>query len=968
MCLAFGAFLLSTGSAQVADHFDQAGPIGWGNGVSVPIDFSQATIEIGEAADLDEQGSLTVWGTWTPEEAGTYVLSTDAEAWTIGISVYVGDARNHLTPLGNASLGDREALYRRVVDVNAGVRHFVRFELAPDAFPGTVHVSLEKRRRGSNEAYSSATQLVMIDDTVSARGRYLGEALWWRWTVPETDAYELLRDDSGAVVAIGTAVASEAKFHNRVRRGQSGHVLLLESGEELAIKLSTTLPDTEVALSLRPVDYPQATFTTLETPIDLGSGESVSIPRTILNRSRRSSVFNEAGFRNHWKWTPTFTGLAEINIDYWSGQSRSLAMVQWKGTSFRSFGALDQDIEADPYFEVTNGEEVTIQLSDDLARLPGAVAFTLRPASPPSNDAFESAAELGVTDTTSRYLIQETSATSEPGEAIHGRAKDGTAAHSRWWTWSPRTTGIFTISASKRQVSVYRGDALSQLEAIAAGRDTISFTADANNLYRIATATDEPFAGGRLRITQRDRTNVPEPPNASWETAIDLGNDRAVSFSGRPGIGRPAWWEWVAPETGVARLVRAAPADLLRREPFRVHEFRDGELQTLSEGSGAVPFLARAGVRYFFEMIGEGDSLQADVRILTSDFAVNNTRETAEPLSETPFSTTSQFLTSQAMPTDELWWRWQPKEAGFYDIRVVGAAGAIDILDSEDRSTPLFPSTYLPQLGGHFQASPDETYHVRLQAPSPFHSFVSLQLRRLPLQPHADERDEAIDLGSGETVRYETSFAGATPSEAPNDHDDIWFRWTAPNGGLLDIDVESSPSKTIWRGEIDAAELEHAHRPLYVQEGHQYLIRVGHRTDRPDARVTELQLDLREQQSVYENWVETIYLGLGGPEEDPDEDGINNLLELALGGNPISRLVSKEDRVAWPRIEHGPDGPVFRCHVSETIGFGAEPISVHLETSSDLRTWERTALDPGEVAIPLPAGTSNYYRLRVALP
>jgi hypothetical protein len=93
-----------------------------------------------------------------------------------------------------------------------------------------------------------------------------------------------------------------------------------------------------------------------------------------------------------------------------------------------------------------------------------------------------------------------------------------------------------------------------------------------------------------------------------------------------------------------------------------------------------------------------------------------------------------------------------------------------------------------------------------------------------------------------------------------------------------------------------------------------------------------------ESESAYRDWLQTFFTGedidnpeIGGLESDPDQDGVINFIEYALGMNP-----SEKDDDLLPTITRDESGRfVYTYLKSET----ADSVSYEVRTSKDLREW-----------------------------
>lgn len=124
---------------------------------------------------------------------------------------------------------------------------------------------------------------------------------------------------------------------------------------------------------------------------------------------------------------------------------------------------------------------------------------------------------------------------------------------------------------------------------------------------------------------------------------------------------------------------------------------------------------------------------------------------------------------------------------------------------------------------------------------------------------------------------------------------------------------------------------------------------------------------------------------LSGDDSDPDQDGLSNLMEYALGGNPHSSspLRTNDSQPLAPRLipPSSPGDPWMFCYFSRKMGDGVD-ISYTVQSSSNLAadswipelgTAQMNHLDDewDEIAIPLsspPTGTNKrFFQLKVSV-
>jgi hypothetical protein len=101
-----------------------------------------------------------------------------------------------------------------------------------------------------------------------------------------------------------------------------------------------------------------------------------------------------------------------------------------------------------------------------------------------------------------------------------------------------------------------------------------------------------------------------------------------------------------------------------------------------------------------------------------------------------------------------------------------------------------------------------------------------------------------------------------------------------------------------------------------------------------------------------------------GPEVDADRDGISNIIEYIIGGNPVNQM----DAALLPSVQQvtaDPDGDstasdyLLFTHRRTTRAANNSSVGVKIEWSTDLAAWQNAAVTAGVVILaePLESGT-----------
>ena len=219
-------------------------------------------------------------------------------------------------------------------------------------------------------------------------------------------------------------------------------------------------------------------------------------------------------------------------------------------------------------FFADQGETYRIRVSHAGTGLPLTLHWLQGPR--PANDDFRQAVTL--TGAAGSAEGSNQGATLQPGEQF------GSLAATTWHRWQAPTDGVWQFKADhgSARLLAFTGNAVADLRLVSGYPSrSISFPARAGEIYRIAVAAEDAFAGGRrYRLTWGEGTpsddnddfaNAEEISGASSSIGISLEETTSVE-PGEPvatGV-RTRWWRWTAPEDGryTWRLVNTPHTEL----------------------------------------------------------------------------------------------------------------------------------------------------------------------------------------------------------------------------------------------------------------------------------------------------------------------------------------------------------------------------------------------------------------------
>jgi hypothetical protein len=467
-------------------------------------------------------------------------------------------------------------------------------------------------------------------------------------------------------------------------------------------------------------------------------------------------------------------------------------------------------------------------------------------AAPPANDAFANATALGATVpvNTSGTNVDATLETGEPLPV-------STAVASVWWKWTAPATASFQVdtdtSSPDTALGVYTGTAVAALTTIASNDNISTSDTDSRVIFNGTSGTTYAIQIMSARVGRGVcRLNIKQrPPEGSdaFASATDLGQpatangggyiNAATMESGEPKIptgfwNRSLWWKWKAPATGVVEIntvgsgyntalaiYTGTSVTALTRVAW------NNDITTAPTSfQSRVRFPATAGVIYLIQVAGgsstTGDTLleikPGPVPPANDSFAgatnmgaigsttvtgtnVNATLEVGEP---TPVS--------DQITTQSVWWRWTAPATGQVEVNTTGSAfntilavftgDSVSALNLEAFNDDA-PGATAGESESNFPAVAGQTYYIQVSArtgPNP-EGAVTLTLASGLAGAVNDHFAAAANLGSAATTTVTGTNIGATvePGEpAPGGTGSVWWRWTAPATGPVEINTLGS--------------------------------------------------------------------------------------------------------------------------------------------------------------------------------
>jgi hypothetical protein len=444
------------------------------------------------------------------------------------------------------------------------------------------------------------------------------------------------------------------------------------------------------------------------------------------------------------------------------------------------------------------------------------------------NDDFLDAASMaGTFDEDSATFEASPASTPQPGEPAHaGRA----AEHSVWWRWTATRTGFVTLSscgtvsnAADSTLAVYRGDALSDLEPVAAaddgcgeaggsGRAKLSFYAVEGEIYRIAADLH-----GTTSITSV-RLSLP-PSNDRLARAFDLtahgyGSGSLTAATSEPGEpdhagrsgGRSLWYAWTAARTAPVEISTCGYVDTV------LGVYTGSTVDALEEiasdddsnpywcgdfGASLVRFVAQAGTTYRIAVDGK-DGATGAVSLSVRTAPPADRFAAAAQLEPQRDGTSVDLRLTTAEPGEPAhggrpaarssWLRFTPERASVIEASVC-SSGATDTVLAAYTGGDLQALTLVAQdddaigcegdvTGARirFEAAAGVTYFIAVDASSPI--AVRLEVKLLTANDDlAEAADLALDPGTiADTLIGATREAGEPEHGAGETAVSAWYR------------------------------------------------------------------------------------------------------------------------------------------------------------------------------------------------
>jgi len=472
-----------------------------------------------------------------------------------------------------------------------------------------------------------------------------------------------------------------------------------------------------------------------------------------------------------------------------------------------------------------------------------------------NNDDFAAATLLAGTRLT--VLGSNVGASREALEPLHAGVVGGKSV---WWRWQAPTNGSVVLSTLGSDfdtlLAVYTGDTVGALTPVAANDDDsvhgvtsrAAFNAVAGANYAIAV-DGKAGASGQIVLT----IVFPCPPNDDFAYRIAITSLPATvagsnvgatyeegepphSYYATPSTGRSVWWSWTAPEDMKVSL-DTTDSDFTAVVAVYTGESLANLSLVLSNGDHAKPvwaLVAKAGTTYQIAVDGNpwsgSEPLEGNI-VLRMDRAASPANDDfagradlsamSLPLSVTADNTLATREPGEPPPWSglTLWWTWTAPRNGTVTATATGdlspalgvytgsSLAALTLVDAN--SYAPFQPTFCRVS---FKAVAGTAYQLVVDGhawdyPGP----IALQMTWANPPPNDDFASAQVMSGEAWTATGTNADATREPGEPDTGSASVWWSWTAPTNGNVELRYSGSLSNyiglTVYTGDA-LAELQ----------------------------------------------------------------------------------------------------------------------------------------------------------------
>ena len=469
----------------------------------------------------------------------------------------------------------------------------------------------------------------------------------------------------------------------------------------------------------------------------------------------------------------------------------------------------------------------------------GNVTLHVNQVSGPPNDSFANRASIsGSTATATGTNVNATKETSEPNHA------GNSGGRSLWWTWTAPSSGpvqIDTIGSSfDTTLGVYTGSSVSSLTSVATDDDhggnltsKVTFNAVAGTAYQIAVDGYNSASGNvTLHVNQ-----VSGPPNDSFANRASISGSTATAtgtnvnatketsepnHAGNSG-GRSLWWTWTAPSSGPVQIDTIGSSFDTTLGVYTGSSVSSLTSVATDDDHGGnltskVTFNAVAGTAYQIAVDGY-NSASGNVTLHVNQVSgppndsfanrasISGSTATATGTNVNATKETSEPNHAGNSGGRSLWWTWTAPSSGPVQIDTIGS--------SFDTTLGVYTGSSVSSLtsvatdddhGGNltskvtFNAVAGTAYQIAVDGYNSASGNVTLHVNQVSGPPNDSFANRASISGSTATAtgtNVNATKETGEPNHAGNSGGrSLWWTWTAPSSGPVQIDTIGSSFDT----------------------------------------------------------------------------------------------------------------------------------------------------------------------------